>query len=162
MTKSRRYINAEAMAHSMKLRQMGGDVAVINSKLCYVTFCIQGIEFKYAYNLNKHNKFFLERIKPYPRPIKEYNTEDDVIDVINIDIDQFKNIQSKEKLLEFIDISNKLNQVIARYEDLFLYFDICKPSLVDIKTSITEIDKQIEDVKTYCKRIYYKKDPDTL
>lgn len=162
MTKSRRFINAEAMAHSMKLRQMGGNLTVINSKLCYVTFDINGIEIKYVYNLNKHNKFFLERIKPYPRPIKEYNTEEDVIEVINIDIEQFKNIKSKEKLLEFIEISNNMNRLIAKYEDLFLYFDVCEPSLGDIKASIDQIEKQIDQTKTTCIRIYHRKDPDSL
>ena len=162
MSRARKFINAEEMVHSMKLRQMGGDLTVINSKLCYVKFNINGIELKYEYNLNKHNKFFLERIKPYPRPIKEYNTEDDVIEVIKIDIEQFNNVKSKEKLLEFIDISNYMNKIIAKYEDLFLYYDVGEQSLLDIKETVDDIGKQIEHTKSTCERIFHKKDPESL
>lgn len=162
MSKTRRYINAEALAHSMKLRQLGGDITILNSKLCYVKFNINGIKLKYAYNLNKHNKFFLERLMPYPRPIKEYDTEDDVIEVISIDIEQFKNIDDREKLVDYIRVSNHLNKVIARYEDLFLYYDIDKENLDNIKESIEMLEDKIRSTKEKCKRIYYKKDPDEL
>ena len=77
----RKYVNAEVMQHTMKLQQMGAKVNVVNSKLCYVRFDLSGFIVSYSYNVNSKGKYFLERIKPYPLPLKVFDKEEDVIEI---------------------------------------------------------------------------------
>ena len=73
------YLEMEAEQHEMKLRQMGGEVLQLSAKCCYVRFHIGEFKLSYVYNINRSNRYFLERLKPYPLPLKEYENEDDVI-----------------------------------------------------------------------------------
>ena len=66
------YLEMEAEQHRMKLRQMEGEVLQLNAKCCYVRFHIGDFRLSYVYNINKSNRYFLERLKPYPLPLKEY------------------------------------------------------------------------------------------
>ena len=79
-------ISTEAAQHAMKLTQMGANVKQVSGKLCYVSFDLGYMTLEYVYNINAKGKYFLERIKPYPLPIKAYDNEDDVIDIIEIDV----------------------------------------------------------------------------
>ena len=66
------YMRMQANQHEMVLRQMGGEVLQLPSSCCYVRFHIGDFRLSYVYNINKSNRYFLERLKPYPLPLKEY------------------------------------------------------------------------------------------
>ena len=52
---------------------------------------IADFKLSYVYNINKSNRYFLERLKPYPLPLKEYESEEDVIETIRLDLEHFQN-----------------------------------------------------------------------
>lgn len=158
----KRLLDAEVSLQTMKLRQMGGKVDVINSKMCYVKFDICGFKVEYAYNINKHGNFFLERIAPYPLPLKEFDREEAVIDIIAIDLEQFKNAIKSHNIEDFININRKLTQTIKRFEDLFLYYNVPAEENHIIFDKLKEIDAEIEKTKSSAQRIFFKKEPEFL
>lgn len=158
----RKYINAEAMQHSMKLIQMGGTVQQVNSKLCYVKFKVGEVDLEYAYNINGKGQYFLERIKPYPLPMKVYEREEDLIDIIEIDVEQFKNAVKSHNIDEFICINSKLNETIKKFEDLFLYYNVAEIKAKEIVSKINEIQEMIKETKDISERVYFKKEPDNI
>tara|TARA_Y100001933_G_C18709205_1_gene442496 strand:+ start:64 stop:546 length:483 start_codon:yes stop_codon:yes gene_type:complete len=158
----RKYLNAEIMQQSMKLKQMGADVTVINSKLCYVAFDLSGFKVSYVYNVNKRNKYFLERIKPYPLWLREFDNEEDVIDIINIDLDQFRNAIKSHNIDRFIKIARKLDQVFHKYEDLFLYYNLPEEEVDRLYKEITDMEDDIDLIKDKSERICFDKDPEYL
>jgi len=158
----RKYINAEAMQHSMKLIQMGAKVNQVNSKMCYVTFQVGKIELEYVYNINGKGQYFLERIKPYPLPMKVYEKEEDLIDIIEIDVEQFKNATKSHNIDEFICINSKLNETIKKFEDLFLYYNVAEIEAKNIVAKIYEIQDIIKETKEASERVYFRKDPDNI
>ncbi|ERJ12046.1 hypothetical protein [Haloplasma contractile] len=158
----RKYMKSEASQHEMKLVQMGGTCKQINSTMCYVQFEIEGIEIGYVYNINKYNKYFLERVKPYPLPIREFECEADVIKTIEIDIIQFKNAAKSRNINEFIEINQSLNFIIKEFEDLFLYYNVPKFETDIIHRKIDEIQAEIEKTQRESERVFFKKDPDNL
>ncbi len=155
-------IDAELSYNSMKLRQFGGDVTVINSKMCYVKFNIEGLKVSYVYNINKDGKYFLERMLPYPIPIKEFDYEDDIADLIAIDLEQFQNASRSSHIEQFIEINKKLHHTIQKFEDLFLYYNVPEENTEKIAEKLLEIDAEIARTKATAKRVYHKKDPDSL
>ena len=158
----RKYINAEAMQHSMKLIQMGGTVQQVNSKLCYVKFKVGEVDLEYAYNINGKGQYFLERIKPYPLPMKVYEREEDLIDIIEIDVEQFKNAVKSHNIDEFICINSKLNETIKKFEDLFLYYNVAEIKAKEIVSKINEIQEMIKETKDISERVYCRKEPDNI
>lgn len=155
-------INSEAAKHSMKLTQMGATVKQVSGKLCYVSFDLGYITLEYAYNINAKGKYFLERIKPYPLPIKAYENEDDVIDIIEIDVEQFRNAVNSSHVTEFISISNKLHETIKKFEDLFLYYNVPSEQLEVLINDVNKMNDTIIQTKSKSVRLYTKKDPETL
>lgn len=158
----RKYINAEVMQHTMKLQQMGAKVTVVNSKHCYVSFDIGGFTVSYSYNVNAKGKYFLERIKPYPLPLKVFDKEEDVIEIIKIDLEQFKSAIRSHNINDFIDISRHLNIHLKKFEDLFLYYNIPSEEIKILIDHLQKIDDDIERIKEKSERLYFVKEPDNL
>lgn len=158
-----RYVNSETNQHTMKLVQMGADVKVISSKLVYVSFMLENdFEVSYVYNVNKKNKYFLERIKPYPLVVNEFDSQEDLVSIIKIDLDQFKNAVNSHNVLSFIKIARSLNHTVKSFEDLFLFYNVSEASINKIHDEIKLVNELIHDTKETSKRVYFKKEPDTL
>lgn len=156
------YNNVENDRHDMVLRQMGGEVLSIYGVLCYVKFNIEGLQIEYVYNINSKKKYFLQRIKPYPLSAGVFESPDDVIDIISIDIDQFKNAIHSKKLDRVIDINSELGETIRNIDDLFLYYKVPEESLDLISDRIRDIKNIISSTKAKSERIFFDKEPDTI
>ncbi|OGO76847.1 MAG: hypothetical protein A2Y23_08115 [Clostridiales bacterium GWB2_37_7] len=156
------YLNVEASQHEMRLIQMGAKVEQINSKMCYIKFVIDGVPVEYVYNLNKKNKYFLERIKPYPLAVKTYENVADLVEVINIDIKQFKNVVKSKNIESFLTINKELISTIKKFEDLFLYYNIPLEEVELLRNKISEIQQEIVKTKETAERVFFDKDPENL
>jgi len=158
-----KYVQSETNQHVMKLIQMGANIKVVSSQMVYVSFDItEEIKVSYVYNINKKNKYFLERIKPYPISVKEFETADDICNIIKIDIEQFRNAAKSHNIYDFIKINYELHNNILSFEDLFLYYNIDSKTLKEIKTNIDNIHRAITSAKTSSERVYFGKEPDYL
>lgn len=158
-----KYVNSEVSQHVMKLLQIGASVQVVRGKMIYVKYNVSpDFEVAYVYHVNKKNKYFLERIKPYPVPIKEFDTANDVINIIKIDIEQYtKAIQSK-RITDFIEINNGLHQAIKSFEDLFLYYNVDNDCIENIKADVKDIQDRVKIASCKCERLFFEKDPENL
>lgn len=158
----RKYMMAEVDKHQAIFSQLGAKVHVMNSLLCYISFDIDGTEISYVYNVNKKDKYFLQRIKPYPEPVGTFNNENDLVDIVKIDIEQFRNAKNSNVFDDFVEINKKLNQTVRNFEDLYLYYNVPHETIDNIKEKLDSIQDMIKDAKNSCKRVYDKKDPDTI
>ncbi len=158
-----KYINSETNQHIMKLIMIGANVQVVSGKMVYVKFKLkQDIELSYVYHINKNNKYFLERIKPYPLPLKELESTEDVINTIQVDYEQYKNAVNSHNIKGFVSINNKITETIKSFEDLFLYYNIPSELVEKIETDITSLRDAIKKTSTECNRVYFDKEPENL
>ncbi len=158
-----KYVISETSQHVMRLRQLGASVKVVPSQMIYVAFKFNdNIEVEYVYNINKNNKYFLERIKPYPIPIKEFDTADDIVAIIAIDIEQFKSAVKSHKIRDFININKDLHKSMMAFEDLFLYYNVPTIYVAKLEDYIKEIDKLIIKASQESNRIFFGKEPENL
>jgi len=158
-----KYVNSEATFHLMNLLQLGADVHVVSGKMVYVQFNLEnGSEVAYVYHINKNEKYFLERIKPYPLPIKELESPLEVINLIKIALEQQNIAKESHNMQEFIDVNLKLYNTMKSFEDLFLYYNVPKELMDDIDQAMDDIQAKINDSDKKCKRIYFEKEPDNL
>lgn len=156
------YIESEALEHEIKLRQMGGEVTFITSKMCFVAFKVGGIDIEYSYNINTKGQVFLERIKPYPLPISAYDDEEHVIDVIRVDLEQFESASRSKNIKNFVEVNKLFHQTLKRFEDLFLYYNVPAAVIETVKKDLEKINTDITECKECTVRVYHDKDPDNL
>lgn len=156
-------LGTAVLAEVMKLKEMGAKIQFVSGKICHVRFEEAGIQIEYAYSINSKGKYHLDRLKPYPLPLREFVKEEKLIEIIEIDLEQFRNaIRAQKNLQEFIETSTKFHHMFQRFEDLYLYFDITSDTLEDIHHKLNEIDEVIKTATKSHTRIYHKKEPDNL
>jgi hypothetical protein len=156
------YLNVDASQQEMKLIQMGAKVEQINSKMCYIRFVIEGIPVEYVYNLNKKNQYFLERIKPYPLAIRSFEKVEDIVNVIEVDVKQFQNVVKSKNVQSFVKITKEFINIIKKFEDLILYYNVPADEVGVIMNKIDEINQEIAKTKETASRVFFEKEPENL
>lgn len=158
-----KYINSEASQHVMKLILLGANVQLVSGKMVYVKFTLENdVQVAYVYHINKKNKYFLERIKPYPLPINEFDTAEEVIDSIQLDFHQYENAAKSRNIKGFIDLNKEMHSVMKCFEDLFLYYNIPEASLNSIKENVLKAKETILEASKSANRVFFDKEPENL
>jgi hypothetical protein len=150
----RSIVNGEVSQHVIKLQQLGAKVNVINSTLCYVNFDISGFVLQYVYNVNSKGNYFLERTKPYPLALQEFDTEKDVVILIRKDVEKFKNALKSHHIDLFITIARHLNSTFVNFENTFLDYNLPAADVELILKKIQDIDGDLVRLKDTAKKIY--------
>ncbi len=145
-----------------EIKNLGGRVIDIQGTMFLVKFEISDHKITYAYHLNEDNTYLLERVKPYFLSIGYYNDEEDIVDVIRVDVDQFRNAMNSSNFDQFIEIDNHLSKLVRLFEDLYLYYNIDKEDLSKLDGSVDVILDNIKEIMKHSERVYTKKDPDVL
>jgi len=145
-----------------ELKAMGARVLDIQGIMFYVKFNINGNKISYIYHLKPDNTYFMERIKPYTMPIGDYNTEEEIVDLIKIDIEQFNNAMKSHNFDSFIKVDNNISKLVRIFEDLYLYYNISEEDIKGLNDEVKGVLEHIKDIKKKSERVYFKKEPDML
>ncbi|MCG8541074.1 MAG: hypothetical protein MJA82_14195 [Clostridia bacterium] len=145
-----------------ELRQLGANVVSIQGVMFYVKFKINDTKVSYMYHIKTDNTYYLERIKPYFMAIGDYKSEEDVIDIIKIDLEQFKNAMNSKNFNEFIAVDKSISKLVRYFEDLYLYYNVSKDDLGIIKDEVNVLLDKILEIKSRSKRVYHKKEPESF
>ena len=141
-----------------ELQQMGAKVIDIQGIMFYVKFYLDDIKISYIYHLNTDNTFFLERIKPYSLAIGDYKTEEDIIEEIKVDIEQFKNAMKSHNFENFIEVDGKITQLARIFEDLYLYYNVKEESVNEIDKELYKLLDMMKEILMYFVTICLLKD----
>ena len=159
------YMTMRQIRHQMnisKLEELGCKVVSIQGVMFYVVYEHDDLKIEYMYHINQDNTYCLERLKPYIVSVGNLETEEMIVDLIKVDIDQFKNAKLSKNFDDFIDIDKDISKTARVFEDLFLYYNISKQDMNDIKQKITEIKELLKDIRNRSNRVYHYKDPNNL
>lgn len=159
------YMIARQIRHQMnldQLRELGCKVKSIQGIMFFVKYESKELKISYLYHITKNNKYFLERIKPYVVVAGEFGTEEDVVKAISIDLEQFQNAYKSSHFDEFISIDTSISDTVARFEDLFLYYNLTQEDIDLLNQEIRKINDLLIEIKNRSNRIFYKKDPNNL
>ena len=147
--------NAQGDSIEILLRQMGAsDVTKIRGLLYFMTFKLSDdVEISYSYNINTKNKYFLQRIKPYPIPQGVFSDEYEIVSFIKKDLQKFSTAMNSSNFNLFLDIARKVNNITSMAEHLFLNYNVNVNQLLRINTELDDILKEIEFAKNTSKEI---------
>ncbi|MBN2259518.1 MAG: hypothetical protein JW702_03185 [Clostridiales bacterium] len=145
-----------------ELKKLGARVIDIQGVMSLLKFNLDGTAISYIYHLNDDNTYFLERIKPYAMPVGEYDTEEEIVDTVKIDIEQFRNAMRSHNFSKFIEIDYNIAKLVRLFEDLYLYYNIKRENLDVLDNEIHLLLNIIKDIKNDSERVYFAKEPDVL
>ena len=144
------------------LKKIGARVIDVQGIMFHVSFTINEQEIAFIYHLNPDNTFLLERVKPYFVQIGTYNKEENIVNAIKIDIEQFKNAMRSSNFNNFIKVDNHLSQLVRIFEDLYLYYNINNNQIGELDNNINDLLNKIKEMMKTSDRVFYKKEPDVL
>lgn len=141
--------NAYGDTIETRLRFIGAtDIRKIHGILYFIEFEIDdNLKVSYTYNINSKNKYFLQRIKPYPIPEGVFEKEYEVVSFIEKDIKKFTNAKKSHNFDLFLRITNELNTICVDVEKLFLNYNIDKMDLDMLKHELDDILNLFESSK---------------
>lgn len=145
-----------------ELRNLGAKVISIQGIMFYVKFKVKDTKLSYMYHIKTDNTYYLERIKPYFMSIGDFSSEEEIIDIIKIDLEQFNNAMNSKNFPEFIEIDQSITELVRYFEDLFLYYNVPTEDLRAIRGEISTVLDKIIEVKNNSCRVYHKKDPESF
>jgi hypothetical protein len=145
-----------------KLRELGCKVVSVQEVMFYVKYSVNDFKIEYMYHINPDNTYYLERIKPYVVSAGNLNSEEEVVNAIKIDIEQFKNASHSKNFKEFIEVDTEIARAVRAFEDLYLYYNISKEDTKIIKEHINNFMDLLREVKDRSKRVFYEKDPQSF
>lgn len=108
------------------LRQMGATkILEIQSRMHLVNFDLEeGLVVSYVFNITKNDKYFLQRMRPYSIAQGKFATANEIIEFIRLDIAKFRNAQKSHNFHQFLDASEKGNELVLQLESLFLNHNV--------------------------------------
>lgn len=145
-----------------ELKALGARVLDIQGIMFYVKFNINNTKISYIYHLKPDNTYFVERIKPYTMPIGDYSSEEEIVDLIKIDIEQFQNAMKSHNFENFIKVDHNISKLVRIFEDLYLYYNISEDDITSLNDEVKQVLSLIKDIKKKSDRVYFKKEPDML
>lgn len=139
------------------LKQLGAKISQFNSQMHLVEFDInEKCIVSYIFTITKEDKFYLQRLRPYPLWEEKYTSVDKIIKFIEKDIAKFKNAANSNNFDKFIEIAQSSVFISKYLEDLFLNYNIDREMLDNLETGIKEIMEMIQ--MHNCEDVYKKID----
>ncbi|MEF9959445.1 MAG: hypothetical protein RR090_05515 [Niameybacter sp.] len=137
-----------------RLRCLGAkDIQQVQGIMYFVSFDSSGTEVSYCYNINAKNKYFLQRIKPYPIPEGIFSDQEQVVEFIKRDLAKFNNAHLSHNFTQFIDTTNMIQITSKEIEEFFLNYNVDKECLDnlskvlrDVRTTISEAKERSEHI----------------
>lgn len=159
------FMSSRMVRHELnkeELKKLGAKFIDIQGVMFYVKFKINNYKISYLYHLNDDNTYFLERIKPYTMAVGNYSTEEEIVDLIKVDIEQFSNAMKSKHFKNFLDIDMNISKLVRIFEDLYLYYNLKDEDIGKINEELDKILEIFLKIKFNSERVYFKKDPDVL
>lgn len=137
------------------LRQIGAsEIKKVIGILYFIKFNLENnIEVSYTYNINAKNKYFLQRIKPYPIPQGTFINEHKIVEFIEKDLIKFHNAMNSRNFNLFLNATNKINLAASNLENLFLNYNVNSEDFIRLDKELNDILQEIENSKINSKEL---------
>ena len=142
------------------LRQLGADkIQKVKGDLYFIKFMLDDdLEVMYTYNINAKNKYFLQRIMPYPLPQGAFSNEIKLVDFIKKDIKKFKEGLKSKYFDDYLETTAHAYKFIQQLDDFYLNYHVEEDSLASdylsqISTTIDNLNKRLESLINHSKKI---------
>lgn len=132
------------------LRQLGASEIreVRNGILYIIKFEInEELNVIYVLDITKRDKYFLQRVSPYPMSYGRFTSAGEVIEFIEQDIKKFENATHSHNFNKFIQIADSVTRLSHAMELLFLERNVSKEDMDRIYESLNKNIDMLREIK---------------
>lgn len=130
-----------------RLRQLGAStIKEIRNGILYIAkfelsndLCVT-----YVFNVTKRDKYYLQRVSPYPISHGDFDGPDQVVDFIRKDIRKFRNAHNSHNFPKFLETTDAMVRLSHAVELLFLERNI---SAEDLDSLAARLDAAVDTIK---------------
>ena len=141
---------------NVSLRQMGAtSIKEIRNGILYIAkFELSDtLTIRYVFNVTKRDKFFLQRVTPFPLSHGEFEDAHEVVEFIRKDIAKFRNAMQSSKFDKFMEVRQSLAQLSHAVELMFLERTVPEEALDYINDCMLNGLKKMRDIHDNAPRI---------
>lgn len=133
----------------LKLGQMGAtQITKLRSHMYIVDFTLDnGMKISYVFNITKHDKYFLQRMRPYAMVQGKYADTKEITKFIKEDLRRFRTAEHSTNFEEFVDVSRKGVQLSQELENLFLNYNVDKATLDEMQGTLNRMMLHLDQLK---------------
>lgn len=133
----------------LKLSQMGAtQITKLRSHMYIVDFTLEnGMKVSYVFNITKHDKYFLQRMRPYAMVQGKYADTKEITKFIKEDLRRFRTAEHSSNFEEFVDVSRMGVELSHKLEDLFLHYNVDKATLDEMQGTLTRMMLHLEQLQ---------------
>lgn len=100
----------------------------------------------YVFNITKKDRYYLQRVEPYPMSHGDFDNAGEVIAFIKRDIEKFRNAQKSHNFPKFLDTSNAMVMFTHAIELLFLERNVPEEDLDSIYQLLQDGFAKIKEI----------------
>ena len=100
----------------------------------------------YVFDVTKRDRYFLQRVTPYPISHGDFTSAQEVVEFIRKDIRKFRNAQNSHNFPKFLDTTNAMVLFSHAVELLFLERNVTPEDLDSIYQTIQSGLHKIKDI----------------
>ncbi|MDR3766767.1 MAG: hypothetical protein Q3Y08_07000, partial [Butyricicoccus sp.] len=98
-------------------------------------------------------RYFLQRVEPYPISYGYFDSADDIVTFIKKDLEKFKNAQKSHHFKQFLEISKVFHQSSLELEQLFLERNVSHAAMDGLETSAKDLLNTLQQAYATCPKI---------
>ncbi len=139
----------------VSLRQLGATkVKEISSVMYFVEFKLTDtLTISYIYNITHKEKYYLQRVKPYPIPQGKFADEREIVDFITKDIKKFQNATRSSNFPTFLSVTERVCTITDRMEELFLNHNVDGEDLKELDAQLDKLTGTMDAVRRTAKEL---------
>lgn len=139
----------------VNLRQAGASKIVEASSAMYlVEFnLIDDLTISYIYNITHKEKYYLQRIKPYPISQGKFADEQEIVAYITKDVNKFRNATLSSNFQAFLHVTKTVSTLTDRMEELFLNHNVDGTDLMILNDKIDTLISTIDEIHKEVKKL---------
>ena len=141
---------------NVALRQLGASsIKEIRNGILYIAkfelsddLCVT-----YVFNVTKRDKYYLQRVAPYPISHGDFDGAQQVVDFIRKDIKKFQNAMNSHNFPKFLDTANEMVLLSHAVELLFLERNVSTEDLDALRSCLVAGIDKIREIREHSPKV---------
>ena len=141
---------------NVSLRQIGAtSIKEVRNGIMYIAkfqlddeICVT-----YVFNVTKRDKYYLQRVEPYPISYGDFEGEGEVVEFITRDIRKFRNAMQSHNFPKFLETANVMVQLSHAIELLFLERNVSAEDMEGLQQCLTAGIQKIKEIREHSPKV---------
>lgn len=141
---------------NVSLRQIGASsIKEVRNGILYIAkfelteeLCVT-----YVFNVTKRDKYYLQRVSPYPISYGDFEGAGEVVEFIRRDIKKFRNAINSHNFPRFLQTANEMVQLSHAIELLFLERNVSAEDIDSLYHGLEDGLNRIKEIREHAPRI---------